>query len=552
MEFRLVSDKKTTDWFLKPVSVFLLLFLLPAGLMRAQVLTDSNLPIIKITVQQNIPLLIKITGSMQVYYHSNGARNYLTDPPAWNGTIGIEVRGSSSAFLPKQSYDLELRDTAGLSVDAPLLGMPAESDWILYASHNDKSLLRTSLSYYLYNAMGNYAVRTRHCEVILNGQYKGVYVFTEKIKRGPDRVDIADLDSLDIAGIDVTGGYILQKDHQVGTNMIDGIVFSAPNMSPGQALFEFWYPSAENIQQAQKLYIKRFGDSLQSALYGSSFTDPATGYRNFMNVSSFIDYWVLYELSRNADGYTFSTFFTKPKDNDGRKLIAGPPWDFDLSFRNASFNNACDSAGYLYEGTFYSSKLNWWSRLFEDTVFANEATCRWVALRQQVLSLNTIYSYIDNTATLLEEGQQRNFIKWPVMNQGVLFNQPPYPQTYAEEIDTLKAWIGRRVSWLDHNMPGICRYQPPVPPETITAGLLLYPNPFHDVLNLLINSPADEVITLELRDAAGRLVKTGVEIALRKGYNENSVYDFAGIEAGLYFLEINSVYFSRVIPVAKM
>lgn len=537
-----------------PKSVFVLLLSLVLGFAaNAQAFTDSNLPIVVLDVQQVITSQLKVNGTMKVYYHASGARNYLTDVPAWNGIIGIEIRGASSASLPKKCFDIELRDALGQQVHAPLMGMPPEADWVLYASHNDKSLMRTSLAYYLYNAMGNYAVRTRHCEMILNGQYMGVYVFTEKIKKDPSRVAIADLDSLDIAGPELTGGYILQKDHQVGTNMIDGVMFTAPNMLSGSALMEFWYPSAENIQLAQKQYIKRFGDSLQAALYGNAFDDPATGYRNFMNVPSFIDYWILYELSRNADGYTFSTFFTKPKDDDGRKLIAGPPWDFDLSFRNANFNNTCDSAGFLFESTFYSYRLNWWNRLFEDTVFANEATCRWVALRQNILSLNTINGYIDNTANLLEEGQQRNFIKWPVMNVGVLFNQPPYPQTYAEEIDTLKAWIGRRISWLDHNMPGICRYQPPPPPsDTLSSSFAAFPNPFHEVLNLHITSPADEVIILELRDAAGRLVRSGVEVALRKGINENSVYAFAGIEAGMYFLRVNSKYFSRVIPVAKM
>jgi hypothetical protein len=543
---------------LTSIALRLVLFLLFAALtgpVTAQVLTSSNLPIVELTIQQPIPSMYKINGSMKVYYHANGARNYLTDTPAWSGIIGIETRGSSSSILPKKCYDLELRDAAGLSVDAPLLGMPAGSDWILYASHNDKSLMRTSLSYKLYNDMGNYAVRTRHCEVILDGQYIGVYIFTEKIRRGPYRVNIADLDSTDLAGIDVTGGYVLQKDHQNGVNMIDGILLNTPNMAGGQALFEFWYPDKDRIQPAQISYIKRFGDSLQQALYGANFDDPAIGYRNYMNVSSFIDYWILYELSRNADGFTFSTFFTKPKDNDGRKLIAGPPWDFDLSFRNASFNNACDSAGFLVESTFYSYRLNWWNRLFADTVFANEATCRWVTLRQQVLSLNAIFNYIDSTAVLLGEGQQRNFTRWPIMNQYVLFNQGPFPQTYEEEIDTMKAWIARRVSWLDRHMPGICRYQPPPPQppsDTISPSFLLFPNPFHDVLHLSIYSPADEVITLELLDAAGRRVDAGIEVALHQGINDKQVYNFAGIEAGLYFLKINSVNFSRVITVAKI
>ncbi len=161
----------------------------------AQTFTSSNLPIVIINTNGfAIADEPKITADMGIIHNGVGVRNNLIDPQNnYNGKIGIEVRGSSSQMFPKKQYSIELRDGLGAGVAASLLGMPVEEDWVLFAPYNDKSLMRDVLAYKLARDMGRYAPRTRYCEVVLNGDYLGIYILMEKVKRDKNRVDIANL-----------------------------------------------------------------------------------------------------------------------------------------------------------------------------------------------------------------------------------------------------------------------------------------------------------------------------------------------------------------------
>src|SRR5690606_24210146 len=162
--------------------------------------TSSNLPIVVINTNgQIIPDDEKITADMGIIYNGPGIRNNITDPfNNYNGKIGIEVRGSTSQWFPKKQYAVETRDISGEDTSVSLLGFPEESDWILFAPYNDKSLMRDVLVYKVSSLLGRYASRSMYCEVVLNSEYVGVYVLLEKVKRDGDRVDIKKLEPGDI------------------------------------------------------------------------------------------------------------------------------------------------------------------------------------------------------------------------------------------------------------------------------------------------------------------------------------------------------------------
>ena len=161
------------------------------------ILTDSNLPIMVITTDidpnTNVPIEIpdepKILATMQLIYRPDGTRNYLTDITNdsflnYNGRIGIELRGSSSQELDKKPYGFStLLEDDDSNNNVSLLEMPSENDWVLNSLAYDPSMIRDYLSYTLSANMGNYAPRVKYIEVIVNDDYKGVYILTEKIKR---------------------------------------------------------------------------------------------------------------------------------------------------------------------------------------------------------------------------------------------------------------------------------------------------------------------------------------------------------------------------------
>lgn len=198
----------------------LLVSLLIFGTGSAQVLTSSDLPIIVINTNgQEIPDDPKITADMGIVYNGEGARNNVTDPfNHYNGKIGIEIRGQSSQMFPMKSYSIELWDNAGASVDKSLFGLPKESDWVLYAPYTDKTLIRNFLAYTFSREMGHWASNCRFVEVVVNGDYKGIYVFMEKIKRGSGRVPVSKIASTDVSGDALTGGIYsrLTRNRMVG------------------------------------------------------------------------------------------------------------------------------------------------------------------------------------------------------------------------------------------------------------------------------------------------------------------------------------------------
>ena len=281
-----------------------------------------------------------------------------------------------SQMFPKKQYGIELRDAAGVDIDASLLNMPAEEDWVLFAPYNDKSLMRDVLAYKLGRDMDRYAPRTRFCELVLNGKYQGIYVLMEKIKRNVNRVAINNLNPGEIAGNDLTGGYIIKIDKFTGGSG-DGwfSAFLPPNNGKGQPIyFQYEFPEAGEIAAEQRNYIQKFVGQFESALAGDFFEDPAQGYARYIDVNSFIDFLIMQEVTKNVDGYRLSTFLHKQRDSDGGKLVMGPLWDFNLGFGNADYCTEGEPTGFVLDFNKTCPMDDWlipfwWKRLLQDNTF---------------------------------------------------------------------------------------------------------------------------------------------------------------------------------------
>jgi len=424
----------------------------------------SNLPIVVInTIGQTIVDDPRIVCDMGIIDNGFGFINSINDPfNNYNGKISIEYRGSSSQSFPKKSYALETQDINGNNNNVSLLGMPVENDWILYAPYSDKSLMRNFLTFDLGRKLGNYSPRTVYCELVVNGDYKGIYILMEKIKRDNDRVDIAKLDTNDLAGDSLTGGYIIKVDKFTGTGGWGDSWQSNYNTIGGNSLtIQYHYPESDDMLPQQKSYIESYVDSFEYALSSFFFADTTIGYNKYINVNSFIDFYIVNELARNIDGYRLSTFMYKDKRSNGGKLVVGPLWDFNLAYGNAYYCDGWDTNGWEEDGncTDVGNNPFWFSRLLDDTTYQNKLKCRWEYLRAKTLHKDSLSNFIDSISFYLDSAQQRNFQKWNILGTYVW---PNYyiGNTYQEEIDILKDWIEDRLVWLDSNIPGHCIQQP--------------------------------------------------------------------------------------------
>ncbi|MCU0357819.1 MAG: CotH kinase family protein [Cyclobacteriaceae bacterium] len=451
--------------------------------------TSSNLPIVVInTGGQIIRPDPRIVVDMGIIYNGEGQRNQLTDPPnEYNGKIAIEIRGESSQLYPKKSFRIETQTETGENLNVPLLGMPRENDWVLYAPYPDKSMLRDVLSYDLGRAMGRYAPRGRYVELVLNGSYEGVYVLLEKIKIDNNRVDIATLRPEDISGRELTGGYLLRldktdaNDYPAWTATPFPIPVNERNFS-----FQFYDPKGGDMQPQQRNYIQNYMVEFQSSLSMLRFQDPFIGYKAYLDIPAAIDFMLVNEISKNVDAYIFSTYFYKEKDKaDGTrgKLVMGPLWDFNFTFGNVDYHlNSQVAPGWMYNDDY---RIWWYRRLMSDPYFAALFTCRWEELRSTWLTNQYVMNKVDSIVNHLSEAQVRNYQRWPILGVYVWPNQYVAP-TYALEIAWVKRWIEDRLFWMDTNKPGDCQLITSVEVPVLESQLAVYPNPFNEQVTITL------------------------------------------------------------------
>lgn len=442
--------------------IFIFLLILPL-LVQAQILTDSNLPIVVINTDGGvtIPDEPKVLATMKIIWHQDGSRNYLTDvnnPEFLNydGRIGIEIRGSSSQNLPKKPYGLEtLQADDVTNNNVSILGMPKENDWVLNSLAFDQTGMRDVISYELSEKMGQYAPRRVYCEVVINNDYKGLYVFMEKIKADDNRVNIEKMDETCNSYPEVTGGYITKADKTTGNDQVAWTMQGYGNGWWGGPSTDFihHYPKPDNITNAQHNYIKSvFFDIADKA--GSHNTSIENGISSIIDIPSFVDFMMIAEFSSNVDVYSFSTFFHK--DRKG-KLRAGPVWDYNLTFGHDEFGNRSRYDVWQFDNN-DNTGPKFWKDLFDTDMFRCLFAKRWFEITSEgnPLNYNEISSRMNEIDELITEAVGRDNQRWSKMTQ------------HASEIQAMKTWIQQRINWLNQNIGSYNNCNMELPPLVIS------------------------------------------------------------------------------------
>ncbi len=399
-----------------------------------------------------------------------GSRTSLDSPRSAASRMTIEIRGSSSTGFEKKSYGVELQDESGQDSPASLAGLPADSDWVLYAPYTDKTLMRDVLAYELSRRINRYAPRTRFVELFVNrgntdlqmADYLGVYVVVEKLKIGPDRINVAEMAFDDLTEPAISGGYLLKRDRFDANDQV---------FTTGRAVqLGIEDPKRTQIGATQRNWIRTWLNQMEAALYGTNWRDPAAGYRAFLDPDSFIDHHWLVEAARNIDGYRLSTFWFKDR---GGRLNMGPLWDYNLSFGNADYLN-----GWMTNGWYYTSVNDpghtWFNRLLQDPDYQQRRIDRWFLHRSGPLATTNVVSLIDNLASQLRESQARNFDRWRILGRYIWPNWF-IGQTWQQEVDWMKRWTTNRFAWIDRQF--IAPPSPSHPGGSVPDGLTLVLRP---------------------------------------------------------------------------
>lgn len=382
----------------------------------------------------------------------------LTNPPALATRSGIKLRGSSTEGLTKSSFAVEFWDEFNADTKRSILGLPEDSDWVLYAPNiYDPVLIHNPFIHQLSRDMGRYSSRTRFVEVYLNrgngpitaANYNGIYVLEEKIKIAPHRVAIDALEPENLTAPDVTGGYLLKIDRlDPGDSGFSAAGQTVAYVDPKERELEL--PQRDPQEQYIKTYMGNFARALNSA----SWLDPNTGYAAYIDVDAWIDFHVLELLSGNVDAIVLSTYFHKPR---GGKIVFGPHWDFDRALGSTDGRDANPRS--WTTGQFFAS---WWGRLFRDPNFWQKWIDRYQELRQSHFSQTNMNRLIDQLADEVRLAQPRERQKWRVSPRG---------GSYQSEVNLMKNWLSNRTTFIDRQL-----VIPPslkAPSGRVTPGFLL-------------------------------------------------------------------------------
>jgi hypothetical protein len=365
------------------------------------------------------------------------------------------VRGESSANFPQKSYRVELRDNADADSHYALLGMPAESDWALIAPYYDRALIRNTFMYGLGRDLGLQAPRVAYAEVYVNHEgralaasdYAGVYFVTESIKNSKQRSNLQKLSSTDLAAPALFGGYIMKFEWGVSEPPTLPCVGAPPinNRGGGSCWtdLELVDPEPAATEQANFItsYVQQFHDSLH--------TTPLGDYASAIDLPSFVDYFIVNELSRSLDEFTRSAYFFK--DREG-KLTAGPLWDYNFAL------DCGRPASMATEGWQYPLRpgaSDWFPKLMTDPAFVAAVGARWKTLRQGLLSEVAIEQRVAALTAPLARAAARDLARWPVEQ---VFNSAqqysgPTASDWQGQVDAIRAWIPKRMAWMDTQFP---------------------------------------------------------------------------------------------------
>ena len=520
-------------------------------LFYGQSLSVSNLPIVrfntKTRVIQDEP---KIPVQMEIFDNGPGQLNQVSSSPTISTVAGVEYRGSTSQadfyFLPgyvKKPYGIELwTDSTGVKAKKmSLVQMPEESDWVLNASYNDRSFMRDFIAQSLAGKIGLLHSNAKFVELIINDEYRGVYILMEKIKQGKNRVPISDLYPTENAGDDVTGGYLLKIDKTSGSPSTTWKSNYTSGISATQKCeFQIEYPQYGIITQQQLIYIRDYINNWEQKLMTQDMNDPKASFRDYMDVSSFVNYFILNEATRNVDGYRLSTYLYKDKESLGGKIKMGPAWDFNIAFGNADYLNGWKTDGFVYKAMENDGGKNdywqvpfWWNKLVQDASFRKALATRWKEVRATFLNTNSINATIDSAQVALKDPLTRNFQKFPLMGKKIW---PNYyvGATLSDEVSWLKNWIQGRLVWLDAQMAVFDSPILAIREENTSA--IVFPNPSSSgqfQWKFSLDKPS--LVTYFISDAMGRMILSPKSTNFGSGEQIQSL-DLSAFYTGTYLL----------------
>lgn len=404
----------------------------------------THLPIVSISTNgQQFSKEFKHWVEVEIFDHESG-NNHLSDVSTLSCIATAKYRGNSSYYIfDKRSYRIEFFKNESKKLDYNLFGMGIHSDWVFNGPFLDRSLIRNRLMFKLSRELLPWASDTCYFELFVDGAYQGIYLAIEPVTNGESRLNLAEFSM--ISG---ETAYILGRE-RTATNPLEMKTYG---YYAGKTSYKLHIisPSAKKILDRQMAYILKDINRFEETLYSDYFDNPRTGYRKYIDVDSFVHYFLLNELASITDATRLSTYTYK---NIGGKLVMAV-WDFNNGFDNYPWYEAGPERG------FYMEDGNWFDRLFEDRAFTERVVSRYHELRETLWTEERLIGIIDAEVEYLGDAVDRNFEKYGyTFSERMLSNdengESRDPISYEHAVRLLKANLRARLAFLDREIESL-------------------------------------------------------------------------------------------------
>ncbi len=345
----------------------------------------------------------------------------------------IKGRGNASwNHFPKKSYRIKL------DKGAKLFGLPQNRDWVLTCNYADKSLIRNCVAHTLSATLSGIEYTPTHIplHLYINGEYLGVYTFGDKIENGNGRLDLGDPvyegEKLTDVGFLIEIGWDFNDENLYNRDYFDTDVLRRLFVKD---------PEIQVALAPEMRIIKNYVLQTEKAIVTNN------GWENYIDVDSFVDWFILNELTFNTESSFYrSCYFWRPV---GGKLNMGPVWDFDMAFGNHLGDLRGYSGWCTTESTYEYITENWMDYLMTYPAFTDRLVARWNEVKDGLLV--TALTAVDEYSGKLEGSQQANFRRWNIMSSAVgmgAVNRYEY-NTYEKQVQYLRNFLQTRWTYMD-------------------------------------------------------------------------------------------------------
>ena len=392
------------------------------------------------------------------------------DDPVHTSMAYLRIRGNSSRMFDKPNYRIQLVDDDGNNNRLPLLGMNAGHEWALHGPFLDKTLLRNYMWMNIGSEVmyGQFVPEVRFFELILDGEFQGLYVLMETLRVEPARIALNRYQY----GMDATSFFVRIDSTHVPERRVNNFTQYTLRLESRHEM-EILYPSIHMQSDRVRNYVTGSINSFERLIYSRYMFWHPGQYRRYIDFDSFVNYFIINEFLGNIDVFGNSTYFHK--DVRGR-LVAGPIWDFNNILNNFFINQPYDE--------FYLTGRGWFDRLMMCPDFTDAVIRRWHQLRRSTLSEARINQYMDEVIEWLGSAVDRNFEVWGYTfalhdrdyvglrneqirmttrderDAGVLLSDVN-ATSFEEAVEWKRDFMNRRGRWMDDHIESLRQYSHP-------------------------------------------------------------------------------------------